>query len=70
MDENKYYLRIAENTFGFVLEVIHDILETYIKITNDDYNSFFENQSKGKQYRLKSKQSKTNMPPSKRFRPL
>lgn len=51
--ENKYYLRIEENSFGFVLEGFHDIRESDILVSNEDYNNFFELQSKGKQFRLK-----------------
>ena len=53
MGENKYYLRIDGNTFGFVLEGIHTITKEDIEISNEDYNTFFENQSNGIQYRLK-----------------
>ena len=51
--ENKYYLRIEENSFGFVVEGIHEIKETDIYITQEEYNKFFELQSEGKQFRLK-----------------
>lgn len=51
--ESEYYLRIENNTFGFLVEEIHEIEETDILITNDDYNTFFELQSQGKQYRVK-----------------
>ena len=51
--ESKYYLRIEDNSFGFVLEGIHKILDTDIEITDEDYNSFFELQSQGKQFKLK-----------------
>lgn len=48
-----YYLRIEENNFGFVLEELHEIKETDISITNEDYYMFFDLQAKGKQFRLK-----------------
>jgi len=51
--KKNYYLRIEDNNFGFVLEEIHNIKETDIPITDEDYNKFFELQSKGKQFRLK-----------------
>lgn len=52
--ENNYYIRIQEQKFGFIVEGIHDIDETIDhKITNEDYNAFFELQSKGKQFRVK-----------------
>lgn len=49
----QYYLRIENNTFGFLVEELHEIKETDILITNDDYNTFFELQSQGKQFRVK-----------------
>lgn len=50
---NQYYLRIENNDFGFVLDGIHEIKESDIKITLEDYNKFFELQSSGKQFKLK-----------------
>lgn len=47
------YLRLEGNTFGFIIEDINEIKETDIKITTDDYNRFFELQSKGRQFRIK-----------------
>lgn len=51
----EYYLRIETESeeFGFLVNTIHDIQETDIKITQEDYDRFFELQSKGKQFRLK-----------------
>ncbi|MBS4958397.1 MAG: hypothetical protein KHZ99_15335 [Clostridium sp.] len=51
--ENKYFLRIENNTFGFILDGIHKIRETDIEISNEDYTEFFELQSQGKQFRIK-----------------
>lgn len=53
--ENKYYLRIEDNNFGFLVEDIHAIKDRDIRISNEDYKTFFELQSKGKQFRLKDK---------------
>lgn len=54
MEQQKYYLRIKNKSFGFVLEGLHEIKKTDIEISNDDYNTFFELQStEGKQFRLK-----------------
>lgn len=53
--ENKYYLRIEDNNFGFLVEDIHTIKDRDIRISNEDYKTFFELQSKGKQFRLKDK---------------
>ncbi|MDU3526401.1 MULTISPECIES: hypothetical protein [Clostridium] len=50
---DKYYLRINNNSFGFVVEGIHEIKEKDIEINNEDYNRFFELQSQGKQFRIK-----------------
>ena len=52
--ENNYYVRIQEQKFGFIVEGIHDIDETIDhKVTNEDYKTFFELQSEGKQFRVK-----------------
>lgn len=53
--ENKYYLRLKNNKISFVLDGIHEIIETDIYIENEDYNKFFELQSLGKQFRLVEK---------------
>lgn len=51
--EQKYYLRIENDTFGFVIEDMHEIIKTDILIDNEDYKLFFEKQSQGKQFKLK-----------------
>lgn len=52
--ENKYYVRIQEDKFGFVVEGIHEIDETMDHaVTQEDYDKFFELQSEGKQFRVK-----------------
>lgn len=51
--KDKYYLRIDNNKFGFITKEIHEIKDTDIEITYEDYNKFFELQSQGKQFRLK-----------------
>lgn len=48
-----YYLRLENNSFGFVKEGIHEINYSDIIISPEDYNSFFELQSQGKQFKLK-----------------
>lgn len=50
---SKYYLRVDLDKFGFVVDGIHDIQETDIEITNEDYDIFFKLQSEGKQFRVK-----------------
>lgn len=54
---NKYYLRIDNGIFGFITPDLHEIKKTDIPITLEDYNKFFEMQSQGKQFKLKSKPS-------------
>lgn len=50
---DKYYLRIEDGNFGFVLEGIHEITDSDIAISSEDHKNFFELQSQGKQFRLK-----------------
>ena len=57
----QYYLRIENNDFGFILNGIHEIKETDIKITIEDYNKFFELQSSGKQFKLKEVSTGTEL---------
>lgn len=54
-----YYIRIESGEFGFVVDDIHTILDTDIKISNEDYSRFFQLQSEGKQFRIKNKLGKT-----------
>lgn len=49
-----YYIRIENDNFGFVVDDIHTILYTDIKISDEDYNKFFKLQSEGKQFRIKN----------------
>ncbi len=52
--ENKYYVRVQEDNFGFVVDGIHTIDEaTDHEITPEDYDRFFELQGEGKQFRIK-----------------
>lgn len=50
---NKYYLRVENGDFGFISNEIHEIRETDIEITEEDYKIFFELQAQGKSFRLK-----------------
>lgn len=50
--ENKF-LRIENDSFCFIVEGIHIIKETDIKLTQEEYDRFFELQSDGKQFKLK-----------------
>ena len=57
------YLHIDEenNSFGFLVEGIHNIdKDKDIQITDEDYDKFFEEQSNGKQYRLKETRPSDN----------
>lgn len=47
------YLSIIENSFGFKVDGIHEILETDVPISDEVYNRFFELQSQGEQFRIK-----------------
>ena len=55
------FLRIENNNFGFVTKEIHEIIETDILITNEDYDTFFEMQSQGKQFKLKETPTGTGL---------
>lgn len=59
--ENKYYFRIENDSFGFVVDTIHEIKETDIEISIDDYDTFFEMQSQGKQFKLKNNPTGTGL---------
>lgn len=47
------YIRIENDNFGFVTNEIHEIKDSDILISETDYNTFFELQTEGKQFRLK-----------------
>lgn len=51
--ENKYFFRRENHSFTFVVKGIHEIKDTDISITNEDYNNLIDLRSKGKQFRLK-----------------
>ena len=48
----RYYLRIANNDFGFKLEGTTDIIETDIQITKSDYE-YWKDTNGTKNFRLK-----------------
>ena len=52
------YLRIIDDDFGFYDEISKE--DNDIKISDEDYNKFFEEQSNGKQYRLKETRQSDN----------
>ena len=54
------YLHIENNDFGFYFENIHEITDKDIPITDEDYDKFFEEQSNGKQYKLKKDHPQDN----------
>lgn len=46
----KYYIRLEEEGFGFVADGVHEILPTDKEISIEDYDTFFEMQTQGKQF--------------------
>lgn len=48
------HIRIKNDEFEFVISGIHTIIDTDIEIDDEEYNKFFELQSKGKQFRIKN----------------
>lgn len=59
---NKYFIRIENDKFVFVVDGIHTIDETIDKaVTQEEYNKFFELQSKGKQFRIKDNPTGTSL---------
>lgn len=51
--EIKYYLRIENNSFVFLLKDLHQIKKTDIEVTDGEHEEFMNLQSQGKQFRLK-----------------
>lgn len=52
------YLRITENDFGFYTDEVHEIKESDISISQEDYEEFFKLQSCGTHFKLKADISK------------
>ena len=52
------YLIIDNNNFGFSLKQDENLKS--VEITDEDYNTFFKNQSEGKQYKLKDELPEEN----------
>ena len=48
-----FYLRTENGKIEFLTDEIHEIKETDMLLTDEEYNKFFELQSQGVQYRLK-----------------
>lgn len=48
-----YYLNIENSVFSFLTDEIHDISESDIPISSEDYDEFFRRQSDGIQFKLK-----------------
>ena len=48
-----YYLNIENSVFSFLTDEIHDISESDIPISLEDYDEFFKKQSDGIQFKLK-----------------
>lgn len=49
----KYFLRVEDDEFTFVVDSIHKIRDNDILITEEEYKEFFKIQSSGKKFRLK-----------------
>lgn len=58
-----FYLRTENNKIEFLTNEIHEIKNTDMLLSDEEYNEFFELQSQGKQYRLKEAVTYT-LPPS------
>ena len=48
-----YYLNIEDSVFSFLTDEIHDISESDIPISSEEYDEFFERQSEGVQFKLR-----------------
>ena len=48
-----YYLNIENGVFSFLTDEIHDISESDIPISLEDYDEFFKKQSDGVQFKLR-----------------
>ena len=48
-----YYLNIENGVFSFLTDEIHDISESDIPISSEDYDEFFRRQSDGVQFKPK-----------------
>ncbi len=51
-----YYLRVTGESFGFLTDEIHEIHDSDVEISLNDYSEFFTLQSSGMQFRLKKPQ--------------
>ena len=48
-----YYLNIEDSVISFLTDEIHDISESDIPISLEDYDEFFKKQSDGVQFKLR-----------------
>ena len=48
-----YYLRTENGVIEFLVDDIHDIKETDIPLTNEEYEEFFNRQANGASFRLR-----------------
>ena len=55
----KYLYVISSNEFGFKDDEIHKILDSDIRVSDEIYNKFFQNQELGKQYKIKNQNGTT-----------
>lgn len=49
-----FYISQNENGFGFKVDDIHKILETDVAISEEIHDTFLEEQSQGKTFRIKN----------------
>lgn len=47
------YIRMGSGKFSFITDDIHEIVETDVLISEEDYKSFFKKQGSGSQFKLK-----------------
>lgn len=48
-----FYLRTENNKIEFLVDDIHEIKNSDMELSNEEYGRFFDLQSEGKQFRLK-----------------
>ena len=53
-----YYLNIENGVFSFLTDEIHDISESDIPISSEDYEEFFKKQSDGVQFKQRDVNAK------------
>lgn len=54
-----YYLSVTDENFCFKHNKINEIFDCDVEISNEVYHKFFEEQEKGKQFKVKNKFGQT-----------